>query len=165
MNNLKNLRLKNRYSQTDVAKASGVSRQAYVKYETGEVEPPLFVLRNLARFYNISIQQLAESQDEVAFNLDNNSPQMLTIREPASDVNYGDSVFEFVSKTVETMSFSNLRLLSDKITSLLSASFNENMDRDLELFDHFSGLGKDIDVNESKLSYFNSKYDLQDMQK
>ena len=55
------LREKNRYTQTAMAKLVGVSRQAYMKYETGEVEPSIKVLRKLKEIYAVPYEVLIEN--------------------------------------------------------------------------------------------------------
>lgn len=61
MNNIiKYLREKHNYSQSQVAEALDVSRQAYIKYETGEVEPPVVVIRRLSRLYSVSYKELID---------------------------------------------------------------------------------------------------------
>lgn len=53
MKSLKYFREENNYSQNAVASWLGISRQMYIKYETGVVEPPLKVVTQLARFYRV----------------------------------------------------------------------------------------------------------------
>jgi len=61
MNNIiRYLREKHNYSQSQVAEALDVSRQAYIKYETGEVEPPVAVVRRLSRLYSVSYKELID---------------------------------------------------------------------------------------------------------
>lgn len=55
------LREKNRYSQTEMAKLVGVSRQAYVKYETGEVEPSVQIVRKLSEIYGVDYRELIDN--------------------------------------------------------------------------------------------------------
>ena len=54
LESLKYFREENNYSQSGVASFLGISRQMYIKYETGEVEPPLKVVVQLAHFYRVS---------------------------------------------------------------------------------------------------------------
>ena len=51
LDSLKYFREVNNYSQSAVASYLGISRQMYIKYESGEVEPPLKVVVQLAHFY------------------------------------------------------------------------------------------------------------------
>lgn len=50
---LKYLRGLNKFSQNKVAKYLGISRQMYIKYETGETEPTVKVIRELCKLYKV----------------------------------------------------------------------------------------------------------------
>lgn len=54
---LKSLRTKMNVSQADVANAIGISRTAYVKYETG-ASKPVRKLHELAKYFNVSADYL-----------------------------------------------------------------------------------------------------------
>ncbi len=56
------LREENRYTQTAMAKLLEVSRQSYMKYETGEVEPPVEVIRKLQKIYNVPYEVLIDNK-------------------------------------------------------------------------------------------------------
>lgn len=56
------LREDNRYTQTAMAKLLGVSRQAYMKYETGDVEPPVEVIRKMKEIYGVSYEMLIDNR-------------------------------------------------------------------------------------------------------
>lgn len=62
MNNLskrlKELRIKNNYSQTDIANYLNISRQSVSKWEAGKTTPDLDNLILLAELYNLSIDSL-----------------------------------------------------------------------------------------------------------
>lgn len=60
---LRQLRTDNRYSQETLAKALGISRQAYMKYESGEVEPPLHIIRRLSRMFHVSYETLIDGRN------------------------------------------------------------------------------------------------------
>lgn len=47
------LRLENRYSQSLLSKVLGISRQAYMKYESGDVEPSVEIVRKLSKIYQV----------------------------------------------------------------------------------------------------------------
>lgn len=55
------LRQENRYSQSLLAKILGISRQAYIKYELGEVEPSVEIIRKLSKIYNVSYDVLIDN--------------------------------------------------------------------------------------------------------
>lgn len=59
---LKKLRIENRYSQDLLAKVLGVSRLSYMKYESGEVEPPLEIVRKLSKIYKVSYKILIDNE-------------------------------------------------------------------------------------------------------
>ena len=56
------LRTEKRYSQNALAKELGISRQAYIKYETGEVEPPVEIIRKLSELFNVSYEILIDNK-------------------------------------------------------------------------------------------------------
>ena len=56
------LRQENRYSQSLLAKILGISRQAYIKYELGEVEPSVEIVRKLSNIYNVSYDVLIDNK-------------------------------------------------------------------------------------------------------
>ena len=53
-NTIKALREQNNYSQAAVAQFLGISRQMYIKYENGLVEPPVKIVAELAHFYHVT---------------------------------------------------------------------------------------------------------------
>lgn len=55
---LKDLRKIHNYNQEDVATVLGIVRQTYSHYETGKRTPGHDVLYKLAKFYNISLDEL-----------------------------------------------------------------------------------------------------------
>ena len=46
---LRQLREEHFFSQGTVAKELGISRQSYIKYEAGEVEPSVEIIRKLSK--------------------------------------------------------------------------------------------------------------------
>ena len=58
---LKALREKNNYSQATVAKYLGISRQMYIKYESGEAEPPVKVIVALSKLYKVDYAQIIDN--------------------------------------------------------------------------------------------------------
>lgn len=60
---IRDLREDKDMSQTEMAKALGMSQTGYSKYETGENDIPTEILINLARFHNTSIDYLLGETD------------------------------------------------------------------------------------------------------
>ena len=52
------LRKEFKMTQDDVAKILGMSRTSFSKYENGNINPPLQVLRKLAKIYNVGLEYL-----------------------------------------------------------------------------------------------------------
>ncbi|MBO4859371.1 MAG: helix-turn-helix transcriptional regulator [Treponema sp.] len=50
---IKILREQNRYTQVKLAEEIGISRQALIKYENMELEPPLSVVRALSKLFSV----------------------------------------------------------------------------------------------------------------
>lgn len=59
---LKYLRELNHFTQTDVADFLGISRQMYIKYENGEVEPPVSVVKKLSEKYGTSYDVIIDDK-------------------------------------------------------------------------------------------------------
>lgn len=58
MLHLKELRIKKGMSQTDVARALGISRQAYNFYENKKRDPDTAMVKTLAEFFGVSTDYL-----------------------------------------------------------------------------------------------------------
>lgn len=59
---IKILREKHNYSQSYLATYLEVSRQMYIKYESGEVEPPIHVVVKLAKLYKVSYDTIIDDK-------------------------------------------------------------------------------------------------------
>lgn len=63
MNRIKEIRQEKNLSQTDIAKALGVTRQAISLYEKGDREPKLETWQKLADFFDVSVPYLQGISD------------------------------------------------------------------------------------------------------
>ena len=92
---IKKLREQHYYSQSYLATYLEISRQMYIKYEAGEVEPPVRVVVALAKLYDVSYSviiddELCSSKDSVAYKINNHtekevaSPTVLYSQNPYS---------------------------------------------------------------------------------
>lgn len=70
---LKELRIKHRLSQELLAKLLGLSRQAYMKYESGEVEPSVEIVRKLTKIYRVPYDMLIDNRYEDISRLSTNT--------------------------------------------------------------------------------------------
>lgn len=79
------LRTDNRYSQNSLAKELGISRQAYIKYETGEVEPPVEIVRKLSKIYGVTYEFLIDNglKKDQTISFDTSDEKILEIESPS----------------------------------------------------------------------------------
>ena len=63
-NRIKELRKKGYYSQSDLAKAVGVTRQAISKYEHGDRQPSFETVEIIASYFDVSPAYLIGWSDE-----------------------------------------------------------------------------------------------------
>lgn len=66
MERLKELRLKKKLLQKDIADYLGVNRTTYVKYETGASQPDNDTLSRLADFFGVSVDYLLGRENNIA---------------------------------------------------------------------------------------------------
>lgn len=57
---LKEARLKNKYSQEEIAEKLNIARSNISKYENGNLEPNLTLLRDFCKIYKVSADYLLE---------------------------------------------------------------------------------------------------------
>ena len=97
MNRIKEIRQEKNLSQTDIAKALGVTRQAISLYEKGDREPNLETWQKLADFFGVSVPYLQGVSDIDDPNFYKNLELYLAlIAESNSLENYKDK--DFVKK-------------------------------------------------------------------
>lgn len=56
------LRIQNNYSQAAIASFLGISRQMYIKYESGAAVPPVKTVVDLANFYHVPYDVILDDQ-------------------------------------------------------------------------------------------------------
>ena len=64
MSRLKKIRKANKMTQTDVAKALGITQTAYGNYELGKRNPKPEMLRKMSRIFGCTIDELIEEADD-----------------------------------------------------------------------------------------------------
>ena len=65
-NRLEELRKQRAIRQEDLAQALGVSRQTVISLEKGKYNPSLALAFKLARYFNLSIEDIFDDSDEYA---------------------------------------------------------------------------------------------------
>ena len=86
------LRQENRYSQSLLSKVLGISRQAYMKYESGEVEPSVEIVRKLSKIYKVPYDVLIDNKvqkepKKVLYGF----PEEKTLKVASPSISYGAS--------------------------------------------------------------------------
>ena len=76
-NRLYELRKQNGLSQEEVADKLGISRQAVSKWERAEASPDTDNLILLARLYNVTLDELLNSERSVEYNLENPTEEVI----------------------------------------------------------------------------------------
>ena len=66
INHLEELRKQRGIRQEDFAQALGVSRQTVISLEKGKYNPSLSLAFKLARYFNLSIEDIFDDSDEYA---------------------------------------------------------------------------------------------------
>ena len=133
---LKALREKNNYSQATVAKFLGISRQMYIKYESGEAEPPVKVIVALSILYKVDYAQIidnAAGSHIAKENIYDNSKISGNLCVASPSVAYGSSSpvvmnnnFELIKTIIPKLNiFEQLQILSLLASSIEKKGANE----------------------------------------
>ncbi|MBQ0162635.1 MAG: helix-turn-helix transcriptional regulator [Treponema sp.] len=115
---LKTLRIQNRYSQDLLAKILGVSRLSYIKYESGEVEPPVSIIRKLSKIYKVSYKTLIDNEfctDKEPYSYDYSEQKNYSIATPVPDYEASSSTALYQS----TESFSQFSIMLKELQNTI----------------------------------------------
>ena len=162
---IKKLRDENHYSQATVATYLNISRQMYIKYESGDVEPPVSIVKQLSNLYKVSYEFIIDNKAvSKQMNYSKKSDDLeLLVKSP--EVSYGKSSnnnFDLALSAISSLNiFDQIKLIgklaeiigtkgpnqivseNTKQTSLNNLSMAEK-DR---LFEKYTGIlsGKNVD--------------------
>lgn len=109
---LKALREQFNYSQNTVANFLGISRQMYIKYENGDVEPPVKIIVALCGLYKVPYDYIIENKG-IPHSRNDSEPEKVTYKTreseplPLADPGADYSIEQTYSQTVVNM-FSKL---------------------------------------------------------
>lgn len=73
MTNLRTIRMKKGYSQVEVAKELGISKQAYGKYELGKSEASYETLLKLAEFFDTTVEEIIREPENETYKMPDSS--------------------------------------------------------------------------------------------
>jgi len=139
------LREDNRYTQTAMAQLVGVSRQAYMKYETGDVEPPVEVIRKLKEIYHVSYDVLIDnrvdlvtSQKEEVVYHPSHDEVTLEVASPASA--YGPSA-GYLENTIQNTSLEEFANMLFSVAANLKTA-NLTLEEKLTKFEVYAKLAE-----------------------
>ena len=119
---LKELRKSVCMTQDDVAMLIGMNRTSFSKYENGAANPPLAVLRKLAKLYAVPIESLIV--DDVSKNFVNSADTDELLGD--FDLNEISMFFSKLSPD-ERMMILKMRMLSDEDKNKIKDQIDENL--------------------------------------
>lgn len=139
------LREDNRYTQTAMAKLVGVSRQAYMKYETGEVEPPVEVIRKLKEIYNVPYEVLIDNRVDLisapkTVSYENSSAKEYSIVSPTPA--YGVSSQVAVKHTIQNSSLDEFATMLFSVAANLQNETKLSTEEKLTKFEVYAKLAE-----------------------
>ena len=108
---IRKLREQHNYSQTYLASVLKVSRQMYIKYENGEVEPPVKAVKALSQLYSVPYSEIIDNR------LTTKAPDMAAESEPSYCVHDEETPFYYPIPVEKGYS------LKEKIQELSNDSF------------------------------------------
>ena len=123
-NTIKALREQNNYSQAAVAQFLGISRQMYIKYENGLVEPPVKIVSELAHFYHVTYDFIIDdslSNKKCVYDIPEVKPLEVHVSAPqySSEKKYGSSVaYDLSSRKIQPQSM-YLKSIAEMLPKLI----------------------------------------------
>ena len=124
---LRALRERNSYSQAAVASFLGISRQMYIKYESGDAVPPSKTVVALSNFYGVPYEVILDDKlnpansekQEVLYQIDDSSPTEVqspgVAQEKTGPSYYLKSIMEMLPKLIYNEQLKVLAKLSGMI--------------------------------------------------
>lgn len=150
MNRIKEIRQEKNLSQTDIAKALGVTRQAISLYEKGDREPKLETWQKLADFFGVSVPYLQGISDIKDLETVSTFEKFLESLEKTPD---GKSTKVPVNEMLALMNGLKLKTFLKINSSIISKQNGELSENDLKKYNKIAfnldknDLSKIADVN------------------
>ena len=174
---LKFLRLQNGFSQNKVAEYLGISRQMYMKYESGETEPTVKCIRELSRLYNVTYDILIDDKykSETSSNsysdtsdgtleLHSSAPAYTASNVSVDSLNYRQTLrylFKLNREDLIRIATKALRVEEEKKQADKPETPEMSQEEKERLFHKFSGYIKDVQIEDARaeyLKYLDEKY-------
>lgn len=178
---LKYLRTKNNLSQNKIADYLGISRQMYIKYESGETEPTVKCVRELSALYKVSYDVLIDDKYKNQV-VESKSVDYSEVPEKNNgEVSEPGAAYGSVAVNADSMTFRNtllllykmkaedlirvatraLRLAEEKKRKAMPEPEEMSMEEKMRLFNKLSGCIKDVKIEnwkEEHLKYLDERY-------
>lgn len=174
---LKYLRSQNNFSQNKVAEYLGISRQMYMKYESGETEPTVKCIRELSKLYNVTYDVLIDDKFKSEIKNDSysdktdgslevhDSAPAYTARAASVDsLNYRQTLrylFKLNREDLIRIATKALRTAEEKKQAEKPEVPEMSQEEKMRLFHKLSGCIKDVQIEDAKteyLKYLDEKY-------
>ena len=165
---LLNLRIQNNYSQAAVASFLGISRQMYIKYESGEAVPPVKTVVNLANFYHVPYDVILDDQlnsfgeeqnehPETSYEIERKEPESLAVHDSGAPANadylavrrapsyYLNAILQMLPKLVYR---EQLKVL-EKLSGMVQAATEEKLkpDKRMQAYQKMEDFVKSLHLN------------------
>jgi len=180
---LKYLRMQNNFSQNKVADYLGISRQMYIKYESGETEPTVKCVRELSKLYKVSYDVLIddkykaegeklskevtyETKAASALEVHSSAPAYTASNTNADALNFRQAwglLFKLNSDDLIRLATRALKLVEEKKRKPVEETPEMSMEEKLRQFHKLSGCIKDVKIEDwksEKMKYLEEKYGL-----
>ena len=161
---LLNLRIQNNYSQAAVASFLGISRQMYIKYESGEAVPPVKTVVNLANFYHVPYDVILddkfasteqEEHPDTTYEIEQKEPESLAVHDSGAGADflavrrapsyYLNAILQMLPKLVYQ---EQLKVLA-KISGMVQAATEEKLkpDKHMQAYQKMEDFVKSLHLN------------------
>ena len=163
---LLNLRIQNNYSQAAVASFLGISRQMYIKYESGEAVPPVKTVVNLANFYHVPYDVILDDQlnsfgeeqgehPETSYEIERKEEESLAVHDSGAGADfldvrrapskYRNAILQMLPKLVYQ---EQLKVLA-KISGMVQAATEEKLkpDKHMQAYQKMEDFVKSLHLN------------------
>ena len=136
---LRSLRIENNYSQSAVASYLDISRQMYNKYEMGNAEPSLKIIKKLCELYKVSADVFLNSvkiskSENVSYDQQKNNQSVMYVASPKpvygtsfANQNNNDNLLTELINLLPLLQLNEQILLMSRLASIIeNETFTQN---------------------------------------
>lgn len=151
---LKALREQFNYSQNTVANFLGISRQMYIKYENGDVEPPVKTIVALCGLYKVPYEYIIENKgithshndsapEKVAYKIPESEP--LPLADPGADYGNEQTYSQAVVNMFSKLTFIKQLAVFAELAGIIQKQSEEEAEMKLETKKEMTPLERFLD--------------------